>query len=339
MGTEGIRHVIKDLDLREVFDSDAWDVLWTTNPQYQFWRPGKMLRRTQRHNHCLEHNIAGRKEYHWKAFKYMQDRFGRKAFGFVPTSYLYPDQKYKLGELMDGRKLYIAKPVRGSRGRDISIVRSYSELGQLPDKQYIIQDYLEDPFLLNGRKFHLRMYLVIRNLEPLRVYVHTEGLVLFSASEYDKDDYNNTFAHLTNAAIGQQSDHDFELTWTLGEFWDYLEKEAFIDVDYIKESIADTFVKSVLSAAWEHPFPRRTPGTCFDIYGVDVMFDEDLKPFILEINSGPQLYVSESLNGQVHRQVIMDLFKLTEYRVVDLLDPGFRNRYHLPQPINMIYFL
>ncbi len=46
----------------------------------------------------------------------------------------------------------------------------------------VAQRYLHDPLLINGRKFGLRLWAVVTSAKPLRVWLHCNGLVLFSNS-------------------------------------------------------------------------------------------------------------------------------------------------------------
>ena len=48
----------------------------------------------------------------------------------------------------------------------------------------VAQRYITDPLLLRGRKFHLRLWVVVTGHAPLRAYMHTQGLVLFSSVDY-----------------------------------------------------------------------------------------------------------------------------------------------------------
>lgn len=44
--------------------------------------------------------------------------------------------------------------------------------------------YISDPYLINRRKFDLRVYVCVTSLQPLRIYVHEEGLARFATKEY-----------------------------------------------------------------------------------------------------------------------------------------------------------
>lgn len=47
------------------------------------------------------------------------------------------------------------------------------------------QRYVDDPMLINGRKFGIRVWALVLGPAPLRVYLHRNGLVLFSGQQYD----------------------------------------------------------------------------------------------------------------------------------------------------------
>lgn len=46
----------------------------------------------------------------------------------------------------------------------------------------VAQQYLTNPLLIGGRKFGLRVWVVLTNMDPMRAYIHTNGLVLFSSA-------------------------------------------------------------------------------------------------------------------------------------------------------------
>lgn len=48
-------------------------------------------------------------------------------------------------------------------------------------KPYVLaQRYVDNPLLVDGRKFGIRVWVVVTGFNPLRAYIHANGLVLFS---------------------------------------------------------------------------------------------------------------------------------------------------------------
>lgn len=62
------------------------------------------------------------------------------------------------------------------------MVTKYSEIDF--SKKSVIQRYIKNPFLINNRKFDLRIYVCVLSVRPLQVYFHSKGLVRFAVLPY-----------------------------------------------------------------------------------------------------------------------------------------------------------
>ena len=71
-----------------------------------------------------------------------------------------------------------------------------------------MQRYLHKPYLIEGLKFDMRIYVLISGIDPLRIFVYEEGLARFATEEYRaprSENLENKFMHLTNYAINKDS--------------------------------------------------------------------------------------------------------------------------------------
>jgi tubulin polyglutamylase TTLL6/13 len=67
---------------------------------------------------------------------------------------------------------------------------------------------MSKPFLIEGLKFDLRVYVLIAGTDPLRIFVYNEGLARLCTEPYEmpkSDNLDNKFMHLTNYAINKLS--------------------------------------------------------------------------------------------------------------------------------------
>ena len=74
-----------------------------------------------------------------------------------------------------------------------------------PSEHLVVQKYMRTPFLIEGYKFDLRIYVLVTNVQPLRVFIHKDGLGRFATEKYKLKAFNNPFIHLTNYAINKDN--------------------------------------------------------------------------------------------------------------------------------------
>lgn len=54
----------------------------------------------------------------------------------------------------------------------------------------------------------MRIYVLVTNVEPLRIYIYNEGLVRFASEAYNIGTVkSNIYAHLTNYSINKKSEN------------------------------------------------------------------------------------------------------------------------------------
>eukprot|EP00656_Telonema_subtile_P056531 TRINITY_DN9049_c0_g1_i2.p1 TRINITY_DN9049_c0_g1~~TRINITY_DN9049_c0_g1_i2.p1 ORF type:complete len:300 (-),score=71.20 TRINITY_DN9049_c0_g1_i2:654-1553(-) len=113
--------------------------------------------------------------------------------------------------------IWIMKPVGGRQGKGIFLFNKLCEISDwkkgvawtADDPQadtYLAQRYIANPYLVGGRKFDLRLYVLVTSFSPLTVWISRNGFARFSNHRFSmaKGDLKNAFVHLTNVAIQQQ---------------------------------------------------------------------------------------------------------------------------------------
>jgi len=86
------------------------------------------------------------------------------------------------------------------------MVKHYDEIPIL--EHLVVQKYINNPLLIEGLKFDLRLYVLLAGVDPMRIFLFNDGLARFATSKYkpaDTKNLKNLTMHLTNYAINKFS--------------------------------------------------------------------------------------------------------------------------------------
>ncbi|KAJ8315411.1 hypothetical protein KUTeg_007561 [Tegillarca granosa] len=328
-GPELIRQVFLERGWVE-FDEDSqedddWNIWWRTSrfrtSDYDH------IYQWQRLNHYPKSTAITKKDGLARNLKRMKGVHGAGVYNFSPIAFNLPnDYTRYVAEYSrlkqqhhDSKTLnWICKPADLSRGRGIFVFRDISELQY--DCTAVVQRYISNPFLIGGYKFDIRIYVAVPSFHPLSIYVYQEGIVRFSTEKFDLNSLNNVFAHLTNTSINKHSPAyttDKErigpgCKWTISQLRYYFHQNN-IDDNMTWIRIMNIVTLTMLIQAPQVPKTRN----CFELYGFDILIDENLKPWLLEVNFSPALSIDCQSDVVVKKPMLHDLMDLMNFKEVD----------------------
>jgi tubulin polyglutamylase TTLL9 len=175
-----------------------------------------------------------------------------------------------------------------------------------------------NPLLIGGKKFDMRLYALCVSYQPLTVYLYREGFGRFTHARYSSnvDELSNTFMHLTNVAIQKTAEaYDDKIggKWDLRGMKLYLmSKYGAEKVNEAYQQIQDMIVRCLQSVAKTIINDKH----CFELYGFDVLLDENLKPWLIEINASPSMTANTPSDYETKLGLLEDTFTVLDVEKV-----------------------
>lgn len=170
----------------------------------------------------------------------------------------------------------------------------------------------------------MRLYVAVTSFDPLQLYLYEEGLVRLATVKYDKTAENlwNPCMHLCNYSINKyhsdyikatDMDEDVGHKWTFSALLRHLKSQGS-DIKELMLNIEDVIIKSIFSCSQSIISACRMfvphANNCFELYGFDILIDNTLKPWLLEVNLSPSLGVDTPLDAKVKSALLTDLLTL-----------------------------
>ncbi|XP_026735766.1 tubulin polyglutamylase TTLL4-like isoform X4 [Trichoplusia ni] len=327
----GFRLVKSECDTAECPQEETieWIGIWGKHMKSIMFRA---IKDGQKMNHFPGTFQIGRKDRLWRNLQKLVSKYGVAEFGIMPKTYVLPHDmkllKHDWEKYAANNERWIIKPPASARGTGIKVVSKWT---QIPKKRpVVVQRYVSKPYLINGNKFDLRLYVLVTSVHPLRIYLYKDGLARFASVKYNDElaSLNDRYMHLTNYSINRLSknytpNEDFAACeghkWTLQTLFQYLKSEKRVDTDQLWDAMKDLVIKTIISGEASISSLTKANITsrynCYELFGIDVLLDEDLKPWLLEVNISPSLHSASPLDIHVKGPLVTTVLNIAQFQV------------------------
>lgn len=350
-----IYDVLKARGFKETEAELDWDLFWCDKEWIHEVFDHIHLQPHQRVNHFRNHYELTRKDLLVKNLKRAQrqaqrDGLHEEARCFMactPTTFVLPTEYSMFVEefkkLQPQGSIWIMKPIGKSQGKGIFLFDKLNQISawkQAPKwlqkeeesttrrkpndeeeeqkkeaEPYVVQRYLSDPLLIGGKKFDLRLYVLVTSYNPLVVYMYRSGFARFSHTRFSMNaaDLSNVMVHLTNVAVQKHSDNYDEKR---GGKWDLHNLKLYLmsvedpeKVNNLFCAIQDVVLFSLLAVQKVMIQDKH----CFELYGYDIMISSDLKPWLIEVNASPSLTANTPDDHEMKFALLDDTMTILDF--------------------------
>ena len=212
---------------------------------------------------------------------------------FLPTTIPFSIKDTNIGYLNRFKKYfslgkpYICKVIKGGAGRGIittdkfEIFQSfmagyYRKMAANPQKfkqyEWVLQEYITNPWLVDGKKCHLRQIMIYQADSQKPSYYMYSGEYAVAEKPYVQGNWTDKDIHDTHFHKGVGYEWPFDMNFT-SEQWTTI-KEQF---DYIYSCILAVMKgRGLCYSDSKH---------CFELFGLDFMITTDLRLILIEVNA------------------------------------------------------
>ncbi|XP_072888504.1 protein polyglycylase TTLL10-like isoform X3 [Hemitrygon akajei] len=267
----------------------------------------------------------------------IMNKYGRITFSrFMKLDEFYPEtyrmviksERHAFYQAFQEGQIWISKPAESSQGKGIFLLKTLDDLKAFHEKlestkenpyirmcfynspiNRIVQRYIDEPLLLEGRKFDVRSYFLIACSSPFVTFFR-HGYAKLTCNEYNPNSDDLT-DHLTNQFIQKKnprySDMKEDTVWSMEHLNDYINEKymqakqlpkdwVFTDfTNRIQQIVTQCFIASKARLGSKLGY--------FDLFGCDIMIDQNFKTNCAVLQSVVPKVLNEALD------LVLEIFK------------------------------
>ena len=257
-------------------------------------------------------------------WKYLKEKYGSAiASNMLPHTWDLTDtnEVELFKSQFDPKKIYITKN-NYQRQEGLEIHTKLDTILKSRDKYILVQELLQDPYLVSGRKINLRVYVVVikDNYSNIKLQIYRDGFMYYTPELFKPNDPSFK-KNITTGYIDRQVYVENPLTHMDFRKWLDDSNRKLTDIEsYFKQSyphikLSDYIFSQIYEQlgfvfqTYETIVGTKTFGVSFQLYGVDVAINQDLKPMVMEINKGPDLGAKDGRDRELKMGLGIDILK------------------------------
>ena len=250
--------VDKDEEIEDIFSPDEFTVVWTSSKSLDH----PAIKSRLGSSNALINCIPGASKLSmdkWKQYQLFRDylndyKTSVEDLRIMPATYLLQDMQRDLEEVKATKpnSLWIVKTCLGFGGKNAKVFHTTSELEQFlltsdfgrNEPKCVVQEYITDLMLLNGRKFDIRVPILIANTRPFMLFYHDGYLRVAQKSYHPEGDLD---VHLTGTTTQVATHGDSfqpeEHFWSFERLQTYLDKVSPDNGGFVQNRLIPTIEK------------------------------------------------------------------------------------------------
>lgn len=276
-----------------------------------------------------------------------------KMADFFPETYRLDlkEESEAFFSIYEDGQTWICKPTGLNQGRGIYLLKNQEQVDTLQcqiqtmmensmskkiparcPQARIVQRYIPNPLLLEGKKFDIRSYLLIASTVPFYVFF-CHGYVRLTCNPYDPKSDDLT-GHLTNQYMQKKNplynEMKEETVWGMERFNNYVNENFAAAKSLSQDWVLNVFTKRMQQIMMHCFLSVKSKLECrrgfFDLIGCDFLIDDDFKVWLLEMNCNPALQT----NCEVLKEVIPSVVNETLDLALEIFNKSFKGQRIMP---------
>ena len=242
--------------------------------------------------------------------------YGKKAYKIMPQTFILNDKRdmFKFSRFFDRRKKknekckFILKNYK-QRQEGLRLADNMKDIKEGVKNDFkIVQDYIENPFIINTRKINLRYYLlVVCHHGKIGGWIYRDGFVYYTPKPFKK--YSMDFNRNITTGYIDRKVYD-ENPLTLEDFRKHIGEEKAKLWDKEVNRKMNQVMKALSAEICSDS--KLSKHIKFQIFGADVAPSDKLTATIMEINKGPDIGFKDEKDGNVKKNMIRGAFNIIE---------------------------
>ena len=238
---------------------------------------------------------------------------------YYPETYIFENKKFNK-KIPDEKSLYYVKNTTTQLygGKGIYIFKNPKNINKFVNlnntKNFIIQKDIGKPYLNEQRKSDLRFYLLVVNINgTVKIYLYNDGFLKMAPNKYDDSSLDKKTL-LTNNTQRKDTMVDNKLVSSLKDKDEIFNKSKDL-LTNLSKSLKEKITEDL----------KNKDTFQIHVIGQDIIFDEKMNPYLLELNIGNPAFILKKNNPEI---------KLLKYKIANDIVNNFVLSYMNNKKIN-----